>query len=486
MIFLAIAMGSYRAIGVFFQIVVGINLIPLIYEIINYITTYYLRNKLGVVISGQGYNYDISTSLYSFNDNMIIAGNYLATATPIIAYALVSGASTALTSVFGHINDPAKAQTGHVGQEMARGNQSIGNASIDTQSYNNMQGNKLDDQLSMNTGSPIMKYTTPGGIHTNVGGQNYDINYKSDLLVTPNFAQMATHSLENSLRSSHEQMSQISKQWGQQSQRLYDLSNSLSSGQSTTSTIGTNDSNNLRRAQELSSKISADLSMSAKFGGTGFGVSTGATSSISNSLNHDLSEYKKYASELSHSSNQALRDAFSETNTLTNTTHSIVQDTITKSKALNDINSNQLSINANYSNDFTDYLWHYGYVPTQMTVTEQSNLAQQFVETNLNHLVPNNKLNPPSEHLVNNSAPYKHKVDADGLQQPASVNNGVSNHSATVQAAIDNFNNHQGNILGNQIVQHGKVIANVGGDAINNIKNLLDSSHNTIKNSVNK
>ena len=50
MIFMAIAVGSYKAVGVFFQVIIVINLIPLIYEIINYCTTFYLQNKLGVVI----------------------------------------------------------------------------------------------------------------------------------------------------------------------------------------------------------------------------------------------------------------------------------------------------------------------------------------------------------------------------------------------------------------------------------------------------
>ncbi len=481
MIFLAIAMGSYRAIGVFFQIIVGINLIPLIYEILNYITTYYLRNKLGVVISGQGYNYEISTSLYSFTDNMIIAGNYLASATPIIAYAIVTGSSTALTSVFGHINDPAKAQTGHVGQEMARGNQSIGNASIDTQSYNNMQGNKLDDQLSVNSGVPIMKDTTSGGIHTNVGGQNYDINYKSDLLANPNFAQMATHSIENSLRNSRDQMNQVSKQWGQQSQRLHDLSNSISSGQGTTSAIGTNDANNLRHAQELASHIGTDLSVGGKLG-VGIEGDLSMRSSSTDALDHSLSEYKKYASELSHSSNQAVRDAFSETNLLTNTTHHTMQETIAKSQALNDINLNQSSINTNYSNDFDKYLRSQGYDPTQMSASELSNHAQQFVETNINPKYKiNNNLQNPSTHLSNNLFSNVHKIDSNGLQQPSIADDSfASNHRATVQAAIDNFSNHQGNIVGNQIAQHGKVISHIvkdvkelGNEFLNKSKDLL-------------
>ena len=146
MIFLALMMGSYKAIGVFLQIVLAINLMPLIFEILNYMTTFYLQKKLGITIQGQAYNYDVSTSLYSFTDNMIVAGNYLATSTPIIAYAIATGSTMALTSVFGHINDPAKSAAGKAGDELAHGNMNMGNTSMDNHSFNNLSGNKLDDQ----------------------------------------------------------------------------------------------------------------------------------------------------------------------------------------------------------------------------------------------------------------------------------------------------------------------------------------------------
>ncbi len=206
MIFLAIAMGSYKAIGVFFQILVAINLIPLLYEILNYLTTYYLQQKLQTTIIGSGFNYDVSTSLYSFTDNMIVAGNYLATSAPLIAYAIVSGSAVALTSVFGHINDPAKSQSQEVGRELSRGNWASGNVSMDNASFNNLQGNKFDDQLMTNSGVPIMKNTSSGGTNTNIGGQNYDSNHKSDLLAGATLTQMASHSLQNSLSHSRGSM----------------------------------------------------------------------------------------------------------------------------------------------------------------------------------------------------------------------------------------------------------------------------------------
>ncbi|MBX9865800.1 MAG: conjugal transfer protein TraG N-terminal domain-containing protein [Burkholderiales bacterium] len=239
MIFLALMMGSYKAIGVFLQIVLAINLMPLIFEILNYMTTFYLQKKLGITIQGQAYNYDVSTSLYSFTDNMIVAGNYLATSTPIIAYAIATGSTMALTSVFGHINDPAKSAAGKSGDELAHGNMNMGNTSMDNHSFNNLSGNKLDDQVSMNSGVPMMKNVTSGGTHTDFNGKGYDINNKSDMLSHINYQDTASKTLTNSLNQSHQDMASTAKQWGHSANRNHDLANSTDSNDNRTLSDGT-------------------------------------------------------------------------------------------------------------------------------------------------------------------------------------------------------------------------------------------------------
>lgn len=123
----------------------AISLIPLLYEIFNFVVTFYLQKKLGVMIVGSGYSYDTSASIYSFTDNMIIAANYLAASTPILAYSLVSGSTNALTSVFSHINDPAKTRADQAGDEYSKGNLNLGGANIDNASYGNITSNNLND-----------------------------------------------------------------------------------------------------------------------------------------------------------------------------------------------------------------------------------------------------------------------------------------------------------------------------------------------------
>lgn len=439
MIFLAISAGSYRAIGVFFQIIMGINLIPLIYEILNYITTFYLEKKLGVVISGQGYTYDVSTSLYSFTDNMIIAGNYLATATPIMAFAIVTGSSAALTAGFGIINDPAKQQASQVGHEYSHGNLNMGNTSIDTHSYNNMQGNKLDDQFVMNSGAATIKTTTPGGINTNVGGRDYDTNHMSVLQAKPQFAKMMTNSLTNSLSQSHQEIASHAKQWSNNTSRLSDLSNQINSDSSASNLVNSEERDTLARAQSLSNSIDASLRAHAKVGisyadngvGVQGDVSRSWSGKDSEELNRSLGEYKQYSEQFSHSSNQALRDAFSNGSSFADSTSQAVQDTISKEKALSDVISRQSSINTDYSNDFDSYLRNQGLDPndTDMNASKQQSYAEKYVSDELNnkygiktnlanpsnnlqsgssvgHSVPtNNGLTPPNSGAIGNSPP---------------------------------------------------------------------------------
>ena len=475
MIFLAIAMGSYKAIGVFFQVLLTINLIPFIYEIINYISTYYLEKKLGVVIIGQGFNYDVSTSIYSFTDNMLIAGNYLATATPLIAYALVSGSAMALTSVFGHINDPAKNDSLQVGAEFSHGDVRIGNVALDNASFNNMQGNKLDDQLITNSGVPIMKDSNAGGTHSNIGGSDYAQNFKSDTYAQPSFSHMASSSLQNSLSHNQQQMGQLSKQWGQQAQRIHDLSNSLSTQHGGSLVAGSEQANALSHMQSLSTNM--------KLGLEKWGSGASAGSSSSDKLNHDLREWQNYSNTLSHSSDQSVRDAFSNSSSLVNNSSRTISEATATSQALNDVNSNQSAINTNYSKDFTDYLAQQGLDATRMSATEQTQQVQTFVAQKINSQYGiKTNLQQPTMGGTQVGDADSGNLNASGLDMPSTGNavdsqgNKIATHT---QGAMTDFKDNQGNAAGRQLLEQAQVAGNI---AKNIGQKSVDFVHNVAHN----
>ena len=478
MIFMAITMGSYRVIGGFFRIIVCINLIPLMYEIINYMTTFYLQKKLGTLtITGQGYTYDLSASIYSFTDNMIIASNWLATSTPILAWALVSGAETAVSSVFGHINDPAKTRAEQAGNDLALGNQNMGNANIDNQSFNNLSSNKLDDQFSMNSGAAMMKTNTGNGVRTNIGGNDFDVQYKNQLLSSVNVGQMAQHSLQNALNSSKQTMSQQSQSWGSQQQKLQDLSNNLQSGADSSSSTGNRELTDVAHAQQLASRIGADLSIGAKFMGTGAGVNAGLSSNVSDSLSKNLNEYKDVSERLSHSSNQSVRDAFSSSQSLTDSTSHTVNTAVSSSKALSDMQSTSSTVSTDFSNDYANYLRKNSGVQdiSSLTATQEQKYASEFVSKYINDQYGiKTNLDAPSSHVGNPVSNKSLTNDIKVSDNASSIQSQSNDLQGKFTTAKDNLENHKANALGQQIVTQAETTADVmTGDNYSKLKNMI-------------
>lgn len=423
MIFLAIVAGSYRAIGIFLQILLAVNLMPLIFEILNYITTFYLQKKLGIIIQGGAYTYDISTSLYSFTDNMITAGNYLVASTPIIAYAVVSGSSMALTSVFGQINDPAKSQSAKVGEEYSHGTQNLGNTSIDNHSSNNVQSNKLDDQISTTSGVPIQREYTPTGMVTNQGGEKYFSQGKSDLDTNIDLAQTRSHMLSNAQESNTRTMNSLGDQWSSQASKLNSLMKAANNHDSWADNLSVSDRDSLNRAYNLSSKFSA--AGGASWNGNGITFSGGGEASDSAAKN--LDSVRNIAHNMSNSKDETIRNEGTRLLNLANNSSYAVEQAANITKALSDSESTQTGVHTNYTKQFTDWMESNGLNPLDqnMTPTQRARLAGQFVADNLatewkvdkkltNPLSPNDIRNPTKGHQVNPNDVQQPTVGDDG------------------------------------------------------------------------
>lgn len=469
MIFLAVALSSYKAVGVFFQLLVGINLIPLIYEILNYFSTFYLSKKLNSIIVGPGYTYDVATSLYSLSDNMIVAGNYLVTSAPLIAYAIVTGSGFALTQVFGHINDPAKQNAAQAGTDLARGNQQIGNASIDNVSFHNFHGNKLDNQLSMNMGVPIAKTTTAFGVNTNVDGENYDTSHNSQLLSKVNMSNAFSKSIQESKQHNHQEMLNLSDRWADQSSRAKDLSNSIASNKELAKSLSDEEVQNISEMSQISSNIKG--TMSAKYGA--FGVSAEMSGSISaeksNSLQSQLSRAERLSNSLSHSTNQTVRDAFSKSVSLTHDTAKTIQDSVSISQAETDLITNQSSISTSYDNKLNKFMRDKGYIPTDMNVDQQSKVAQEFVQSELKNKynIKTDISSPPTQ--LQNIPKNLKTPDANGLEAPTNADDLINTQKQSqdkFRIAKDRMQNHEGNIIANQIKNQKNTSYNVAKDTM--------------------
>ena len=162
-----------------------------------------------------------------------------------------------------------------------------------------------------------------------------------------------------------------------------------------------------------------------------------------------------------------------------------MQEAISTSQALSDVKSNQTSINTNLSNEFGNDLRGQGYDPTQMTAPEQEAQAQKFMENSANPQYGiKNHLDSPSNNLASGNVAHP-KIDTFGLARPDNVTgNHVASHKAEVQAAIDNFSNHQGHIIGNEIKEQGKTAYHTSGDIMNGIISLPKSLASAAKNAI--
>lgn len=360
-IFLAIVAGSYRAIGVFFQILLAVNLMPLIFEILNYITTFYLQKKLGIIVQGGAYTYDVSTSLYSFTDNMITAGNYLVASTPIIAYAVVSGSSMALTSVFGQINDPAKSQSAKVGEEYSHGTQNLGNTSIDNHSSNNVQSNKLDTQTVTNSGVPIDKYHSPHGTSINQGGSHYSQQAKSNLNTSIDISEQQQHMLSNASTSLEQAMSATGNNWQKAANQLTNLSKSAYKHDTTTDSEAVGEKSQLDKLQSMAANM-------------GILIDSGSSSSLGNGLN----SVKNIAKSLSESKNTDVSNAANSILGLAETTSYQHQQQAALNRALTDSQLMQAGVRTDYSTEYDQWLNKQGIDSNRLTASEQFQYAQKF------------------------------------------------------------------------------------------------------------
>lgn len=449
MIFMALSMSSWRAVGTFFQMLMAVNLIPLLYEIFNYITTFYLQKKLGTLIVGQGYNYDVSTSIYSFTDNMIIAGNYLAASTPIIAYAIVSGSQQAFSSVFGAVGDPAKRDAEKNADNLARGNDNMGNVNMDNASFNNINSNKMDDQMQMSTGNPMIKDTGSHGVRTNIGGETYDMQYKDSLNTGVNLSQMAQHSLQNSQDSLRRESSSIGKQWQDQSQKLHSMADDINSGQEWTKSLSSSEKQDVLDAYQTSSTLGLSFS---KFG---FGANLSANDA--NTVNNALAKSKDITNRMSHSTNQHLSDAFSNTQSLANTSSHNIEQSAATSRALSDMKSNSVGVNTDFTTEFGKTLRAQGIDPKALSPEQQDAAANAYAKEYLHNKygIKDDLLNP----TTSVSDPTRGKsVNDSGI---APVDTGSAVAMASEQENMDKKTNKKLNqstatTIGNQVKNHTK------------------------------
>lgn len=189
-----------------------------------------------------------------------------------------------------------------------------------------------------------------------------------------------------------------------------------------------------------------------------------------------MSEYYRVAKSLSNSSNKEVRDLFSNSSLLVETTSRTMQDMVSKSQALSDVMSNQSAINTDLSNDFSNYIVSSGHDPLKLSAQQQHAMAQKFVHSKIHsHYGINTNLDTPSSNLNMKMSPSS-QINDHGMSLPDELvpDNLANKHRAEVQASIDDFKNHQGNVIGNQVKEQTKTVYHAGKDLAIGLKEIIN------------
>lgn len=496
MIFLALVAGSYSVLKIFSQMLVAINLIPLLYEIFNFIVTFYLQKKLGNMVVGQGYSYDTSASIYSFTDNMIIAGNYLAASTPILAYAIASGSSMAFTSVYSHINDPAKSRADQAGSELAKGNMTLGTTSLDNASYNNISANKMDDQMIMSGGLPMIKENGAHGVKTNIGNETYRVQYNDQLHTKVDVGALSQHSLQNAKDHTMRTAQQDASGWNTAAQNLSEVAKTTTDSTAINKATGNREAKDLEQLTAYATQFSASLSA--------FGNGATISTQQSDNFKKNLSSYKELSESLSHSSNQDVRNAVNNTNALVSSSMHTVDNATSISQAMTDMKSTTSNASTDFSHSFSNWAKEkYGTDTIDMNDEVQHSAAQDYTNSYLNTKYGLDKelLEPSSAPGGSNNTHNKsHKPEIpitptspSGYNTTPGQNNGdaLLNEKLSMQnkqaAKEANFKNNPAGVVGEQMVNTATNAANaVTGNSVTKVIDGVSKAQNKAQQSASK
>lgn len=254
------------------------------------------------------------------------------------------------------------------------------------------------------------------------------------------------------------------------------------SGRTIGSDVGVEDKKALEHVQNLSLAIQAGLSTPKLFSGIGSAGIEGRSAST-DSLSKNISEFNSYKDQLSHSSNQNIRDAFSKTDSLSSSTSNLVSDVTSTSKALSDVKSNSSSVNSDFTTAWANHMRGQGMTDEQilkMSPQDMDASANSYVNQYLHdkYGIKNNVVAPSAHH---HGAAMPKSPNTDGLVLPSDASTtaiDMNKAQARVNEKVNNFNEKPGDIIGGQLLEQGttgvKVIKNAASNAVDIVKKATD------------
>lgn len=144
--FIALMPKGFRIFKTYFEMLLSLQLWPLLYTILNFIMTLYARWQTGGVV-GSGMNLTNSTALAEINADIAAYAGYWSMLVPIFAYMITKGGVGSMVQAAGYIGNAFMQASSSGAQEVASGNISLGNMQYGTQSILNTTAHKYDGNL---------------------------------------------------------------------------------------------------------------------------------------------------------------------------------------------------------------------------------------------------------------------------------------------------------------------------------------------------
>lgn len=182
----------------YFMTMVWLQLWPPLYAILNLVTTMETAKQTAAAAAAAGGGLTIASAsdIGSVSLSSQAIAGYMVMLIPVIAGAITKGGEQAMTSLASLLTAPSQQAASKAGDQVATGNLSYGNTSLDNHSAHNTNMWKHDTNFAHKSGMSTVQTPSGGSISTGQDGTVWGSEAKNDLLVRGGIA--------NQVKQSHE------------------------------------------------------------------------------------------------------------------------------------------------------------------------------------------------------------------------------------------------------------------------------------------
>lgn len=272
--FLVLLPDGIKYLKIYFELLLTLQLWPVLYAVLNLIMTLYARNETTGILAGGGGTYSQITAagIEDINSNIAAYAGYWSMLIPIFSYMITKGGVSSLIHAAGHIGNAFMSASSSASQEAISGNMSLGNVNYNNRSFNNVSGNKFDDSIGFRSGQvetlmgdgSVQTIQPDGNVVFKAGVGHTVSDMGTRLSSNDNYTKQIGESLNRSTSRVESLQNEYSEGRTQLGQQGVDLAESLSRSQALGN--GYDTSTNLSEGSAMSNALDFKKAISDKWG----------------------------------------------------------------------------------------------------------------------------------------------------------------------------------------------------------------------------